>query len=86
MPKTWQVHEAKARFSEFLGACCREGPQIVIKRGVETAVLLPIEEWRSSRKSVRPSLKAMLLAPDARTESLVPPRRRCKRRSAPNLE
>ena len=86
MPKTWQVYEAKARFSEFLGASCREGPQIVTKRGVETAVLLPIEEWRNLRKNARSSLKAMLLAPEARTESLVPPRTRYKRRSAPNLE
>ena len=86
MPKTWQVYEAKARFSEFLGASCREGPQIVTKRGIETAVLLPIEEWRNLRKNARPSLKAMLLAPEARTESLVPPRTLYKRRSAPNLE
>ncbi len=86
MPRTWQVHEAKARFSEFLEASDREGPQIVTKRGVEKAVLLPIEEWRSLRKNARPSLKAMLLAPEARTESLVPPRTRYKRRSVPNLE
>ena len=86
MRKTWQVHEAKARFSEFLGASCREGPQIVTKRGVKTAVLLSIEEWRNLQKNVRPSLKAMLLAPEARTESLVPLRTRYKRRSAPNLE
>ena len=86
MRKTWQVYEAKARFSEFLGASCREGPQIVTKRGVETAVLLSIEEWRNLQKNVRPSLKAMLLAPEARTESLVPLRTRYKRRSASNLE
>ena len=42
MSKAWQVQEAKARFSEFLEASVREGPQIVTKRGVEAAVLLSI--------------------------------------------
>jgi antitoxin Phd len=43
---SWQVQDAKARFSEFLEASINEGPQVVTKRGVETAVLVPIEEWR----------------------------------------
>jgi prevent-host-death family protein len=41
--RSWQVQEAKARFSEFLEAS-KEGPQVVTKRGVETAVLVPIEQ------------------------------------------
>ena len=49
MSKAWQVQEAKARFSEFLEASVREGPQIVTKRGVEAAVLLSIEQWRGLR-------------------------------------
>ena len=48
MNRAWQVHEAKARFSEFLDASVRDGPQIVTRRGVETAVLLPIAQWRKS--------------------------------------
>ena len=32
------VKNAKARFSELLVACEREGPQLVTKRGVEAAV------------------------------------------------
>ena len=42
--KTWSVQDAKARFSEFLEACIVEGPQMVSKRGVEVAVLAPVEE------------------------------------------
>jgi prevent-host-death family protein len=38
----WQVQEAKARFSEFLDASLREGPQVVTRRGIEVAVLVPI--------------------------------------------
>ena len=53
-----------------------EGPQIVTKRGVETAVLLPIEQWRKLKRMTKPDLKELLLAPEARTEDLTPPRGR----------
>ena len=42
----WPVQDAKARFSELLDACVRDGPQVVTRRGSETAVLVPIDEWR----------------------------------------
>ena len=29
---TWQVYDAKARFSEFLDATLRDGPQVVTRR------------------------------------------------------
>ncbi len=75
MSRTWQVQEAKARFSEFLAAALHEGPQVVTKRGVETAVLVPINQWRSMEKPASRNIKELLLAPEARTENLVPPRR-----------
>ena len=53
--KHWPVQDAKARFSELLDASVKEGPQIVTRRGVETAVLVPIEEWRRINKAARPS-------------------------------
>ena len=43
---TWPVQDAKARFSEFLDACLADGPQMVTRRGVEAAVLVPVDEWR----------------------------------------
>ncbi len=76
----WPVQDAKARFSEFLEACIAEGPQMVTKRGAETAVLVPLAEWRRLQAAARPSLKALLLAEDARMEYLVPPRGRARRR------
>jgi prevent-host-death family protein len=54
----WQVYDAKARFSELLDATLREGPQIVTRRGVETAVLVPIDEWRHLKE------RAQLSGPD----------------------
>ena len=86
MSKTWRVQEAKARFSAFLEASTREGPQVVTKRGVEAAVLLPIEQWRRLRKLAQPDLKALLLAPEARTEVLALPRARRGHRPVPAFE
>ena len=86
MGKRWPVQDAKARFSELLESAVAEGPQVVTKRGVETAVLLPIEQWRRLERMARPDLKDLLLAPEARTENLAPPRRPRRRRPPPTLE
>src|SRR5215469_374021 len=66
---SWQVQDAKARFSEFLDATIEKGPQVVTRRGIETAVLVPIDEWNRLQRAARPSLKALLLAPEARFEN-----------------
>jgi antitoxin Phd len=76
----WQVQDAKARFSEFLDASLRDGPQVVTRRGVETAVLVPIEEWRRLNRRARPTLKELLLAPDNRFEISIPERGHLHRR------
>ena len=81
MNRAWQVQDAKARFSEFLDASVTDGPQVVTKRGVETAVLVPIEQWRKLEKMTRPDLKELLLAPEARTDSLTPDRQKRRRRA-----
>ena len=78
---SWQLQDAKARFTEFLNAALRRGPQIVTRRGVETAVLVPIDDWRRLQQASRPSLKALLLAPEPRFDNLVPERRPFKRRA-----
>lgn len=82
---SWQVQDAKARFSEFLDATIKKGPQVVTRRGIETAILVPIEEWNRLQKAARPSLKALLLAQDARSENLIPERQRLRRRTALEL-
>ncbi|HKN09871.1 MAG TPA: type II toxin-antitoxin system Phd/YefM family antitoxin [Pseudomonadota bacterium] len=81
----WLVQEAKARFSELLEKSITEGPQIVTKRGVETAVLVPIDEWRRLQQRARPTLKALLLAPEPRFEMEVPDRHQWRWRSPPTL-
>jgi len=83
---TWQVQDAKARFSELLEASVKDGPQIVTKRGVEAAVLVPIEEWRRLQSAARPSLKELLLADAPRADIPVPPRGRRRRRQPSAFE
>ena len=78
--KVWPVQDAKARFSELLEVCLREGPQIVTKRGAETAVLVPMAEWRRLCQSARPSLKELLLADTSRADLVIPLRGRHRRR------
>lgn len=82
---SWQVQDAKARFSEFLDATIKKGPQVVTRRGVETAVMVPIEEWKRLQAAARPSLKELLLGPGPRFDDLVAPRRR-KLRHRPPVE
>ena len=86
MSNVWQVQDAKARFSEMLETSLAEGPQIVTRRGVETAVLVPIEQWRRLQQLSRPSLKELLLTPEARTEDLVLPRREYRSRPTVSFE
>ena len=76
----WQVHDAKARFSEMLETCLDKGPQVVTKRGVDAAVLVPIEQW-NRLQAARPTLKALLLTDEARADIPLPVRGQRRRRS-----
>jgi len=82
--KRWSVQDAKARFSEFLETCLKDGPQVVTKRGAEAAVLVPVEDWQRLRRSARPTLKELLLSATPRTADLAIPRRGRLRRRRPD--
>ena len=77
--QTWPVQDAKAKFSEFLDACMTDGPQMVSKRGVEAAVLVPVDVWKRLQAAARPSLKELLLTDSARMDIPIPPRGRLRR-------
>lgn len=83
---SWQVQDAKARFSELLDAAVKKGPQVVTRRGIKTAVLVPIEEWERLQKSARPTLKDLLLAPEPRFENIIPKRRKWRQRPIVEFE
>lgn len=82
---TWPVHDAKARFSELLDVCISEGPQLVTRRGEETAVLVPIAEWKRLSNAARPSLKSLLLSDVGRVDLQLPQRGSAGRRSTLTL-
>ena len=63
---SWPVQDAKARFSELLETCLRDGPQVVTRRGAEAAVLVPVDEWRRLQRAAKPTLKELLLSDRAR--------------------
>ncbi len=80
--QTWPIQDAKARFSEFLDACISNGPQMVSKRGVDAAVLVPLPVWQRMQATSRMSLKELLLSEIGRTDDFfVPVRGKAKRRS-----
>ena len=43
--KVWQLHEAKARFSELFRRVRSEGPQRVVKQRGEAVVIVAAEEY-----------------------------------------
>ncbi len=46
MARMWQIQEAKNKFSEMVEEAIKHGPQIITKRGVETAIVLSYAEYR----------------------------------------
>jgi prevent-host-death family protein len=46
MVRSWQLQEAKNRLSEVIERALKEGPQIITRRGVETAVVLSLADYK----------------------------------------
>lgn len=44
--RTWQLQEAKNRFSHVIDEALMEGPQVVTRHGVDVAVVLSYEQFR----------------------------------------
>lgn len=54
MKGSWALQDAKNRLSEVVSESLRRGPQIITRRGKETAVVVSYEEWmRLSRRRGR---------------------------------
>lgn len=86
MTRHWAVQGAKARFSELLDTSMKEGPQVITRRGVETAVLVPIQQWRQASTRRQRTLKELLLADEPRLDLDIPERGRGNWREPPILE
>lgn len=44
--QTWQLQHAKNRLSEVVDRALKEGPQVITRRGVDTAVVVSVSEYR----------------------------------------
>ena len=56
MSAKWQMQQAKARFGELVRKAASEGPQVVTYRGVDTAVMLSMEDY----KRMQPNKKSFV--------------------------
>ena len=61
---TWQLQEAKQKFSQLIRQAQREGPQIVTRHGEEVAVVLSAAAYRKLSGSDRDFKAFLLAAPD----------------------
>jgi antitoxin Phd len=61
--KVWPIQEAKAKFAEIVRLAANEGPQIVSHRGVETAVMVSMEDFRRIQASKTPERDVLLEGP-----------------------
>jgi antitoxin Phd len=78
----WQLQEAKARLSALIDDTLTKGPQTVTRRGIDTVVVISIEEWRRLNET-RPTLKDVLLGEGPRFDIPIPKRGRTKSRLPP---
>ena len=46
MLNTWQLQEAKNKLSELVEKAVNDGPQVITKRGIETAIVLSYQDYR----------------------------------------
>ena len=51
MNSRWQLQDAKNRLSEVVEQALHRGPQIITKRGVDTAVVLSYADFRELQTS-----------------------------------
>jgi prevent-host-death family protein len=59
---TWQLQDAKNKLSEVVNTSITNGPQIISRRGKNTAVLLSYEEYKkltNKKKTVKDALMAV---------------------------
>jgi len=51
MKGTWQIQDAKNKFSQVIGEAVKNGPQIVTKHGEATAVILSVQDFKKLQQN-----------------------------------
>ncbi len=65
---TWQLQEAKNRLSEVVDKALDQGPQVITRRGAETAVVLSMDDYRRMRRPETDLVEFMQTSPLAEVE------------------
>ena len=60
---TWQLQEAKSRFSEVVDLTLKEGPQLVTRHGEEAVVILAAVDFRRLSGQTPRLMDCLLNAP-----------------------
>ena len=68
--RTWQLHEAKTRFSELVRQAKGGKAQVVTKRGVASVVVLDVATYERLTTSGRSLLEALRTAPRLEADEL----------------
>ncbi len=61
---SWQLQDAKQRFSQLVRATLREGPQVVTRHGEEVVVVVPARDYRRSQAQKPDFAEFLLSGPD----------------------
>jgi prevent-host-death family protein len=70
---SWQLQEAKQKFSELVRRTLEEGPQVVTRHGEEVVVVVPVEEFRRMSRE-KPTFKEFLMSAPEGLEHVIPER------------
>lgn len=70
---SWQLQEAKQRFSELVRRTLDEGPQVVTRHGEEVVVVVPAEEFRRMGGEKMDFKEFLMSAPEG-LELIIPER------------
>jgi antitoxin Phd len=61
--RTWQLQDAKNRFSEVVDEAARSGPQVITRRGVDAAVVVSAADWAKLARRRTPLVELLRRAP-----------------------
>jgi len=61
--RSWQLQDAKNRFSEVVDEAVRSGPQTITRRGVKTAVVVSAADWAKLARRRSPLIEVLRRAP-----------------------
>jgi prevent-host-death family protein len=61
---TWQLQDAKQRFSELVRTTLEDGPQVVTRHGEEVVVLVSADAWHALQQPRRDFKELLTSGPD----------------------